>query len=100
MEKNRKTRFGLVLMNWEIVLLTKTSTSVYDDIVKVMKFLSSSEVIRKTKDLVRKQGIVDDLEINFFIIQTMKEKLIGSDSNIINGSLSFDNMYIKQGIII
>ena len=51
--------------------------------------------MRNTKDLIGKQGITGDLGINVFTIQTMKENPIGSYSNIINGSLLFDDMYVK-----
>ena len=87
-------------MNWAITLLAKTFKSVYNDIAKVMKLSSSSWVMRKTKGLVGKQGITGELGVNLYTIQTMKEKHISSVSNFILGSLSFDDMHIKQGNII
>ena len=93
--KDIRTRFDPVLMNRGISLLANTSESIYNDIVKVMKIPSSSWVMRNAKDLIGKQGITGDLGINVFTIQTMKENPIGSYSNIINGSLFFDDMYMN-----
>ena len=77
-----------LFLNWEISLLAKTSKLVYNDITKVMKLPSSSSVMTKT-DLVEKQGIIDELGINLFTIQTMKENIFSSVSNFTKYSLSF-----------
>ena len=98
--KDGRTRFDPVLMNWAIALLVNTSKSAYNNITKVMQLPSYSWVMRKTKYLVGKQGITGELGINLYTIQTMKEKHISSLSNFILGSLSFDDMHIKQGNII
>ena len=84
-------------MNWAIALLAKTSKSVYNDIANVMKLSSPSWVMRKTQDLVGKQGITGHQGINLFSIQTFSEKFGCSASNIVKGSISLDDMYIKQG---
>ena len=74
-------------MNWAIALLAKTSKSVYNDIAKVMKLPSPSWVMRKTQDLVGKQGITGHQGINLFSIQTFREKFGCSASNIVKGSI-------------
>ena len=71
--KDRRTRFDPVIMHWAISLLAKTSKLVYNDISKVVKLPSSGWVMKKTKDLVGKQGITDELGINVYTIQTMKK---------------------------
>ena len=56
-EKNTRTRFDPLLLNWSIALLAKTSHYIYEEIAQVMQLLSLSYALRKTKEMVGAQNV-------------------------------------------
>ena len=66
-----------------------------------MQLLSLSYILRKTKEMVGTQNVVKDHGLNVCNVITISGNLIGSNKlriKKIKGALSFDDMYIKQGI--
>ena len=96
--KNSRTRFDILLLNWSIALLAKTSHSIYEVISQVMQLPALSYVLRKTKEIVGAQNIVKDRGLNLCNVKTISGNLIGSNKSRvkkIKGALGFDDMYIK-----
>ena len=66
-----------------------------------MQLPALSYVLRKTKEMVGAQNVVNDHGLNLCNVKTMSGNLIGSIKprvKKIKGALGFDDMYIKQGI--